>query len=82
MSEICCVIYRPNRLLNTAPVNLIEKVPFPVTTDAAPYKPEETLPVCRRSLSLMKGDYSNLKHFKKCNGTAGSTIQKCKRCIP
>ena len=27
-------------------------------------------------LSLINGDYSNLKHFKKCNGTAGSNIQK------
>ena len=29
-----------------------------------------------RLLSLIKEDYSNLKRFKNCNGTAGSTIQK------
>ena len=30
-------------------------------------------PVFHRRL---QGDYSNFKHFKKCNGTVGSTIKK------
>ena len=30
-------------------------------------------------MSLIKGDYSNLKHFKKCNGIAGSIVKSCKK---
>ena len=30
----------------------------------------------RRLLYLIKGDYSSLEHFEKCNETVGSATQK------
>ena len=46
--------------------NVMPAVPFSVTTNFCPYL----------SLRRLQGDSSNLKHFKKRNGTVGSTIQK------
>ena len=69
--------------LNTAPVNLIENVPinffkkivvstvsFSVTTGAIIYFYNKSC-LYRKLLSLIKGDYSNVKYFNKCNITVG-----------
>ena len=49
--------------------NVVPAVPFSVISKINPVFTQEILP-------LNKGNYSNLKHFKKCYGAVGSTILK------
>ena len=71
----------------TDPINFLENVILDILKNVMPTvlfsvttNPDLYFYIClslyRRLLPLIKGDYSNLKHFKKCNGTVGSSIQK------
>ena len=76
--------------MNTAPVNLIENALVDFSKMYCQQCPfllqqmlflisKKNLSLYRRLMSLIKGDYSNLKHFKKCNGIAGSIVKSCKK---